>query len=131
MGGSKRGHSYFILNQIIELNNFDKIFLAPKEDWFFTNQLFCKLSEWLNLPMLCLDNSSLEIINIKLAGQFTTHIFISFAVGFFASSPYIIFEFCIISFLILCAQKKSMRGTNIHISLYHNFGKGLYECWIF
>jgi hypothetical protein len=37
---------------------------------------------------------------------------------------------------ILFLQSKSMRyqtmaKRNFHINLYHDFGKGLYECWIF
>ncbi|PKP07972.1 MAG: twin-arginine translocase subunit TatC [Bacteroidetes bacterium HGW-Bacteroidetes-4] len=72
---------------------FNKVFLAPKEPWFITNRALCKLGELLNSEVLCLNQNNLEIINIKLAGQFTTHLFTSFAVGIFIASPYIIYEF--------------------------------------
>lgn len=72
---------------------FNHVFLAPKEPWFITNVLLCKLSKIINADTLCLNSESLQIINIKLAGQFTTHLFISFAVGILVASPYIIFEF--------------------------------------
>jgi sec-independent protein translocase protein TatC len=72
---------------------FDKVFLAPKEPWFFTNVMLCKLSKLLHSDVLCLNQTGLEIINITLAGQFTTHLFTSFAIGLFIASPYIIFEF--------------------------------------
>lgn len=72
---------------------FNHIFLAPKEPWFITNHLLCQLSKLLDTDNLCLNSESLQIINIKLAGQFTTHLFISFAVGLLVASPYIFFEF--------------------------------------
>jgi len=72
---------------------FNKVFLAPKEPWFITNRLLCKVSRYLNSDTLCLNQKGLEIINIKLSGQFTTHLFSSFAVGVFLASPFIIFEF--------------------------------------
>jgi sec-independent protein translocase protein TatC len=72
---------------------FNKVFLAPKESWFITNRLLCRLSKHLNSDALCLNQNGLEIINIKLSGQFTTHLFSSFAVGVFLASPFIIFEF--------------------------------------
>ncbi|HAM99509.1 MAG TPA: twin-arginine translocase subunit TatC [Marinilabiliales bacterium] len=71
---------------------FDKIILAPKEPWFFTNRILCQIGERFDSPSLCLDNSHLQLINIKLSGQFTTHILMSFAIGIFFASPYIIYE---------------------------------------
>ncbi len=72
---------------------FNYVFLSPKEPWFITNEVLCRFSRYLNSDALCLNQSGLEIINIKLSGQFTTHLFTSFAVGLFLASPYIIFEF--------------------------------------
>lgn len=72
---------------------FNFVFLAPKEPSFITNKLLCQLADKLHTAALCLNQGGLEIINIKLAGQFTTHLFISFAVGIFVSAPYLIFEF--------------------------------------
>ena len=72
---------------------FEHILLAPKEPWFITNKLLCHLSEKLGTEALCINNTALKLINIKLAGQFTTHLFTSFALGIFIASPYIFFEF--------------------------------------
>ncbi len=72
---------------------FDKILLAPKEPWFISNRLLCKLGEFFSSPSLCIDNSKLQLININLSGQFTIHMTMSFALGLFLSSPYIIYEF--------------------------------------
>ncbi len=97
---------------------FNKVFLAPKEPWFITNKALCKLGELLNSEALCLNQTNLEIINIKLAGQFTTHLFTSFAVGIFIASPYIIFEFWrFIRPALHSKEKKHSRGAVLVSSL--------------
>lgn len=91
---------------------FNMVFLAPKEPWFITNDLLCRLSKFLNSEALCLNQNGLEVINIKLAGQFTTHLFTSFAVGLFLASPYIIFEFWrFVSPALHDNEKKHSRGA--------------------
>lgn len=91
---------------------FNKVFLAPKEPWFITNELLCRFSKFLNSDALCLNQAGLEIINIKLSGQFTTHLFTSFAVGIFLASPYIIFEFWrFINPALHSNEKKHSRGA--------------------
>lgn len=72
---------------------FKEIILAPKESFFFTNRLFCYLSEILSIKALCINSFSLKIINIELAGQFTTHIMVSLIVGIIIAVPYILWEF--------------------------------------
>ncbi|GAP43612.1 twin arginine targeting (Tat) protein translocase TatC [Lentimicrobium saccharophilum] len=71
---------------------FDTLILAPKEPEFITNRLLCKLGAWANVPSLCLDNLNLQIININLSGQFTTHMYISMFAGLIAAAPYVIWE---------------------------------------
>ncbi len=71
---------------------FSKIILAPKETYFFTNKLFCSLADKWSLPALCINSKPVELINIDLAGQFTTHVVVSLMVGFIVASPYIIWE---------------------------------------
>ncbi len=97
---------------------FDKVFLAPKEPWFFTNDMLCRLSKLIHSNALCLNQKGLQIINIKLAGQFTTHLFTSFAVGVFIASPYIIFEFWrFVSPALHSNEKKYSRGAVFTSSL--------------
>ena len=72
---------------------FDYIVLAPKESDFITYQLLCKLGKFLSISSLCFDTGSIHLINISLAGQFTSHITISFIAGCIVSSPYIVWEF--------------------------------------
>jgi len=96
-----RGHMFrsvvavFIMAIVAFLNRriiFDEIILAPKEPEFITNVLLCRLGEWVGVPSLCLGNLKLEIININLSGQFTTHMYISMFAGLIVAAPYIIWE---------------------------------------
>ncbi len=71
---------------------FHNIILAPKESYFITNKLFCKLSELFSIPTICINQFPLKIINIELAGQFTTHITVSIISGIILAIPYIFWE---------------------------------------
>lgn len=79
----------FIFKDII----FDKIILAPKDPDFLTNRLLCSLGEMVDIKALCINNKPFDIINIKMAGQFTTHIAISLIAGVIIAFPYIFWEF--------------------------------------
>lgn len=98
---SLRGHLFrsaivFFIFSIVAFFNrsiiFDKIILAPKESSFITYRILCKLGKYLDIQSLCLDNLNIEIINLNLSGQFTTHLTTSFFAGIIASAPYIIWE---------------------------------------
>lgn len=78
---------------------FNNIILAPKSSDFITNRWLCEFGKFLseNLHVasaqsLCIENFDLKLINIKMAGQFTIHISISFFVGLILAIPYIIYE---------------------------------------
>ena len=72
---------------------FDTILLGPKKGDFWTYRMLCKASEKFGLSdLLCITDIPFELINISMAGQFTTHIVVSIIVGFIASFPYIVFE---------------------------------------
>jgi sec-independent protein translocase protein TatC len=71
---------------------FNRIILAPIRQDFFTTQLLCRLAEVVNISALCLDNSKLEIINIRMSGQFLTHMYISVMSGIILAFPYILHE---------------------------------------
>ena len=71
---------------------FDTVILAPKDSGFITNRLLCKAGELLHLPNLCIDNLSLNIINIKMSGQFMVHMWTSIVAGIIVAFPYIIWE---------------------------------------
>jgi sec-independent protein translocase protein TatC len=71
---------------------FDSVILAPSTSDFFTNRALCKVGEWLSLNALCIDDMKLEIINIKMSGQFLTHMYISIVAGFIFAFPYVLWE---------------------------------------
>ncbi len=71
---------------------FDRIILAPIRQDFFTTRLLCEFADFVGVQALCLDNSKLEIINIRMSGQFLTHMYISVMAGVILAFPYILHE---------------------------------------
>ncbi len=71
---------------------FDLIILAPKESDFITNRLLTQLGQLLGISGLSMKEMSIEIINIKMSGQFMTHMMISLVAGFIVAFPYVMFE---------------------------------------
>jgi len=102
---------------------FDKIILAPKDPGFITNRLLCQLGQWLNVPSLCMENLNLQIININLSGQFTTHMYISFFAGLIVAAPYIIWEIWrFIKPALYSKERKHSRGAVFSMSLLFTLG---------
>lgn len=104
----------FIFKNIL----FDHILLAPKESDFITYRLLCKAGTWLNLPSLCVEVSSFQIININLAGQFMSHMTISMVAGLVVAMPYIVWELWrFIRPGLTESEQKYTRGSVFIISL--------------
>ena len=102
---------------------FDSIILAPKEPGFFTNRMLCRLSELVNIPALCLGNMKLDIININLSGQFTTHMYISMFAGLIVAAPYVIWEIWrFIRPALYENERKHSRGAVIVMSILFILG---------
>lgn len=97
---------------------FNHIILAPKEADFITNQLLCHLGMLINIDYFCISDFSLTIINISMAGQFMTHIYISFMAGVILAAPYIIYEFWkFVEPALYENEKRNTGGTVIVCSL--------------
>ncbi len=79
----------FIFKNII----FNTIILGPKSPGFITNRLLCQLGEYLNTTALCINTKPLNLINIKMSGQLTTHITVSMIAGVILAFPVILWEF--------------------------------------
>ena len=79
----------FIFKNII----FGKIILGPKNPEFITNRLLCQLGEYLKTTALCINTKPLNLINIKMSGQLTTHITVSMVAGLILAFPVILWEF--------------------------------------
>jgi sec-independent protein translocase protein TatC len=72
---------------------FDHIILAPNNPDFITNRLLCRLADLVNVPVLCINQDPIELISIKMSGQFSTHINISLVAGLILAFPYVFWEF--------------------------------------
>ncbi len=97
---------------------FNDIILAPKNPDFVTNRVLCTLGQLLGIDYFCVKEYVLEIININMSGQFMTHMYISFVVGFTVAAPYIIYEFWrFIKPALYDKERKNSSGAVIVFSL--------------
>jgi sec-independent protein translocase protein TatC len=96
---------------------FDYIILAPKDADFITYRILCGIGRKLSVSFLCLQPSTINLININLAGQFMAHMTISIMSGFVVASPYIVWEFWrFIKPGLTGLEKKNTRGAVAVIS---------------
>ena len=104
----------FIYKDII----FDVVILGPKQPGFLTNKLLCQLGDIVNIPALCINTKPFEIINIKMAGQFTTHITVSLISGVILAFPYVFWEFWrFFRPALYSSEKQHARGAVFFASL--------------
>ena len=109
----------FIFKDIV----FDVIILGPKSSDFFTNVMFCKLGQMVNIQKLCINSKPFQIININMAGQFMTHILISLSTGIVVGFPYIFYEFWrFIRPALYQKEQKHTRGAVFFSSLLFIMG---------
>jgi sec-independent protein translocase protein TatC len=72
---------------------FDVIIFGPREPNFITYKLFCQASRALGIgEVFCLTEMPFDILNTKMAGQFSTHIWVSLIAGFILAFPYVLYE---------------------------------------
>ena len=73
---------------------FDTVIFGPKHPDFFTYRMLCKLSMALGFEggSMCMDEMPFIVQNRTMAGQFTSHLWVSFISGFIISFPYIMWE---------------------------------------
>lgn len=73
---------------------FDEIIFAPKRLDFLSYRALCWLSNSLQLgSALCIDAIQFSVVNLDMAGQFVTHIKVSFILGLVVAFPYVFWEF--------------------------------------
>ena len=68
------------------------IIFAPMKPDFITNRLFCRLAALTGVDALCINQSPVDIINTKMAGQFNLHIKSSFIFGLIVAIPFILWQ---------------------------------------
>lgn len=71
---------------------FDQIIFGPKNPNFITYRAFCWLSQQFGGNLFCFTEMPFELLNMRMAGQFTTHLWVSFVAGFIIAFPYVLFE---------------------------------------
>lgn len=72
---------------------FDSVILAPVRGDFWTYQLFCKAAQYFGIVSdFCDQSFKIDIVNIKLASQFFTHMTTSFWISLVLAFPYLMFE---------------------------------------
>ncbi|MFP4058896.1 MAG: twin-arginine translocase subunit TatC [Bacteroidales bacterium] len=109
----------FVFHKVV----FDVIILAPKNPEFFTNRLLCEFGQLINIRALCINAEPFNIINIKMAGQFSTHIMISLLAGLIVAFPYVFWEFwSFIAPALYSTEKKYASGAVFFSSLLFLLG---------
>jgi len=102
---------------------FDSIILAPKSPEFFTNNMLCEFGNYIGTKTLCINNKPFQIININMAGQFSTHIMVSLVAGFLIAFPYVFWEFWrFFKPALETSEKKYTRGAVFFSSVLFALG---------
>ena len=104
--------AFFWRNTEGEILAFEILFALKDFENFQTYAFLC----YLTTDLWCFENGSAELINLKMTGQFLSHIFIAFVSGVIISFPYLLIEMWlfvspalyktekIYSFLVFCTS---------------------------
>ncbi len=79
----------FIIQDFI----FQEIIFKPKEADFWTNRMFQKLAEFFGSEDLRINQKELELINIKMPGQFSMSMWTAMVAGLIMAAPVVFWEF--------------------------------------
>jgi sec-independent protein translocase protein TatC len=102
---------------------FSNVIIAPKTPDFFTNRMLCSFGTWIGIKALCINIEPFQLININMAGQFTTHIMVSMIIGLIFAFPYLVFELWrFISPALYEKEKNFAKGAVFYISLLFLLG---------
>ncbi len=72
---------------------FNSIIFKPKTPGFWTNRMFAQFGDFIGSEAIKINQQDLQLISIKMAGQFLTHIWTALVAGFIVASPIVFFEF--------------------------------------
>lgn len=72
---------------------FNTIIFKPKTPGFWTNRMFAQFGDFIGSEAIKINQNDLQLISIKMAGQFLTHIWTALVAGFIVASPIVFFEF--------------------------------------
>lgn len=71
---------------------FNEVILSLTEPDFFSYRAICWATSQFGDGVFCFETMPFEIINMKMSGQFSMHIRVSFISGFVLAFPYIVYE---------------------------------------
>lgn len=71
---------------------FNKIIFVFQDPNFITYRALCKLTQFFGSDGLCIEKTTFSIQSLKMAEQFSAHIWMSITFGFIVAFPYIVFE---------------------------------------
>jgi len=109
----------FIMKDFI----FDTVMLSPRNPEFWTNRMMAKLGDMVGSDALKINQKPLELISIKIAGQFSMHIMTSIIAGFIISSPVVFNEFWrFIKPALYDTEKKHARGAVFYTTVLFMLG---------
>jgi sec-independent protein translocase protein TatC len=102
---------------------FTHIIIAPKTPEFFTNRNLCAFGNLIGISALCINSEPFQLININMAGQFTTHIMVSMIIGLILAFPYLVFELWrFIGPALYEKERTYAKGAVFYISLLFMLG---------
>ena len=90
---------------------YSQVILGPKNPDFITNQMFCRLGEYISAPSLCINQGTFKLNNFEMAGQFKSNLLIAFVAGIIVAMPYILTEMWhFIKPALSIKERKGVRG---------------------
>lgn len=100
---------------------FDEIILWPKNPSFWTYQKLNEMMAWVQQQLPFIESTSfdirpIEIQNIMMSGQFSTHIKVSIVMGFILSFPYVFYQIWSFVRPALYSKEKSVASGAVFVS---------------
>ncbi len=71
---------------------FDKIIFVFQDADFITYKVLCSISKIFGSEGLCIEETTFNIQSLKMAEQFSAHIWMSLTFGFILAFPYVVYE---------------------------------------
>ncbi|MEL6557784.1 MAG: twin-arginine translocase subunit TatC [Bacteroidota bacterium] len=102
---------------------FQQVLFAPTKTDFWTFRMFCKLSEFVNVDALCIEELPFILQSRKMTGQFMMYFTTSFVAGIIVAFPYIVWE--IWRFIkpgLYKKEKRAARGAVFYVTLLFSIG---------
>lgn len=102
---------------------FHDIILAPSRTDFWTYRMMCKISDLINIEVLCIEELPFILQSRQMTGQFMMHITSSFVIGLILAFPYAFWEMWrFIKPGLYDKEKNVARGAVFFVSLLFGIG---------